>query len=87
MGLDIDGNESIGHGDPVFRGRAQVGIVTSATRSPILRRSIALARLDVSVAEAGTLLEIGKLDGHSKRIGATVSAFPAYDPRKTRVRA
>lgn len=87
MGLDIEGNETIGHGDPVYRGRAQVGVVTSATRSPILRRSIALARLDVSFGEVGTRLEIGKLDGHSKRIGATVAAFPAYDPKKTRVRA
>ncbi len=87
VGLDVDGNEVIGHGDPVLRGRAQVGTVTSATRSPILRRSIALARIDVTAAETSTALEIGKLDGHMKRIGATVAPFPAYDPSKARVRA
>ena len=34
VGLDLDGNDPIAHGDPVFVGRAQVGVVTSATRSP-----------------------------------------------------
>lgn len=87
VGLDVAGNEMVAHGDPVFRGRAQVGVVTSATRSPILRRTIALARIDVAVAAIGTPLEIGRLDGHAKRIGATVAAFPAYDPQKSRVRA
>ncbi|RIX97451.1 DUF1989 domain-containing protein [Aureimonas flava] len=87
VGLDIAGNEPIGHGDPVHVGRAQVGVVTSAVKSPILGKSIALARLDVSVAEPGTRVEIGKLDGHQKRIAASVVAFPHFDPQKTRVRA
>ena len=87
VGLDLDGSESIGHGDPLFVGRAQVGVVTSATRSPILKKTIALARVDVAHAESGTALEIGKLDGHQKRLGATVKSFPHFDPQKTRVRA
>ena len=32
-------------------------------------------------------VEIGKLDGHQKRIGAKVVSFPFYDPTKSRVRA
>ncbi|GGD11695.1 DUF1989 domain-containing protein [Aureimonas glaciei] len=87
VGLDIAGNEPIGHGDGIFVGRAQVGVVTSATRSPILGKTIALARLDVSLAAPGTRVEIGKLDGQQKRITATVVRFPHYDPDKTRVRA
>ena len=87
VGLDLDGNETIGHGDPVFVGRAQVGVVTSATRSPILKKTIALARIDVAHAESGTALEIGKLDGHQKRLRATVTSFPHFDPQKTRVRS
>ena len=87
VGLDLDGSESIGHGDPLFVGRAQVGVVTSATRSPILKKTIALARVDVAYAEAGTGLEIGKLDGHQKRLRAAVTSFPHFDPQKTRVRA
>ncbi|WP_082536854.1 MULTISPECIES: DUF1989 domain-containing protein [unclassified Aureimonas] len=86
VGLEIEGNEPIGHGDAVYLGRARTGVVTSATKSPILGRSIALARLDVSVCAAGTRVEIGKLDGHQKRIAATVVPFPHYDPQKTRVR-
>nr|WP_281353043.1 aminomethyltransferase family protein [Aureimonas leprariae] len=87
VGLEVAGNEPIGHGDCIHVGRAQVGVVTSAVRSPILGKTIALARLDVSVAEPGTPVEIGKLDGHQKRIPAMVVAFPHFDPRKTRVRA
>jgi len=87
VGLDVAGNETVGHGDPVHAGRAQVGVVTSATRSPILGRTIALARLDVASAAPGTAVEIGKLDGHQKRIGATVVPFPHFDPKKERVRA
>ncbi|MCE6078459.1 DUF1989 domain-containing protein [Agrobacterium vitis] len=87
VGLDIAGNEPICHGDCVHIGRAQVGVVTSAVKSPILGKAIALARLDVTAAEIGTRVEIGKLDGHQKRIAATVVAFPHFDPEKKRVRA
>lgn len=87
VGLDIEGHEGIHHGDPVYIGRAKIGEVTSATRSPVLERSIALARLDVSASEIGTAVEIGKLDGLQKRIAAKVVRFPHYDPEKTRVRA
>ncbi len=86
VGLDLDGNDTIGHGDPVFVGRAQVGVVTSATRSPILKKTIALARLDVTHAVAGSAIEIGKLDGHRKRLGARITSFPHFDPSKSRVR-
>jgi aminomethyltransferase len=87
VGLDIAGNEKAAHGDPVFIGRAQIGVVTSAMRSPILKKTIALARVDIAHAENGTAVEIGKLDGHQKRLKATVARFPAYDPEKMRVRA
>lgn len=86
VGLTVDSTEPVHHGDPLFAGRAQVGVVTSATRSPILGRTIALARLDIAQASAATV-EIGKLDGHQKRIGAEVTGFPHYDPQKIRVRA
>jgi len=87
VGLDIDSNDCVHHGDPVYIGRAQVGVVTSSMRSPILKKNIALARLDVTKSELGTEVEIGKLDGYQKRIPAKVVGFPHYDPQKTRVRA
>ena len=86
-GLLIEGRESAHHGDGVYAGRARVGVVTSGMHSPILDQTIALARLDAACAEIGTELEVGKLDGHQKRLKAKVVRFAHYDPDKTRVRA
>jgi aminomethyltransferase len=85
--LDIDSNEAVGHGDCLHVGRAQIGVVTSATRSPILKKNIALARVDVMYAAPGTSLEIGKLDGHQKRIPAVTVPLSHYDPQKSRPRS
>jgi len=87
VGLELAGNEMAAHGDCVRVGRAQIGVVTSATRSPVLGKNIALCRMDVAHAETGTEVEVGKLDGHQKRLPATVVPFPFYDPEKTRVRS
>jgi aminomethyltransferase len=86
VGLDVTGNEKPSHGDPVFVGRAQVGIVTSAMRSPLLKKTVAFARVDTAHAALDTDLEIGRLDGKQKRFKAKVVPFPFYDPEKKRVR-
>jgi aminomethyltransferase len=86
VGLVVEGNEAPAHGDPVFIGRAEVGRITSATRSPCLKQTIALARVDIRAAVLETALEIGRLDGQQKRLVAKVCRFPFYDPEKTRVR-
>ena len=49
VGLEIDSNEAVGKGDCVHVGRAQIGEVTSSMRSPVLKKNIALARLDVTM--------------------------------------
>ena len=72
--------------DCVRVGRAQVGEITSAVRSPILGKVIALCRMDVTHSALGTEVEVGQLDGHQKRIPARVVAFPHFDPEKRRVR-
>ena len=87
VGLELEGNEVAGHGDSVYVGRQQVGVVTSGTRSPILKKNIALARVSMRYGELGSRVEVGKLDGQQKRIGATVVRFPFYDPEKTRPRS
>ena len=87
VGLELDGEETAAHGDCVHVGRLQCGVVTSATRSPVLKKNIALCRMAVEYAEPGTHVEVGKIDGHQKRIAATVVPFPFYDPNKERVRA
>jgi aminomethyltransferase len=50
-------------------------VVTSGMLSPKLGKNIALCRIDVKYSEIGIEVEIGKLDGHQKRIGAKVSCF------------
>jgi aminomethyltransferase len=87
VGLELEGNEVAGHGDHVYAGRRRVGVVTSGTRSPTLKRSIALCRTAVQYAELGTELEVGKLDGLQKRLAARVVRIPFYDPDKTRPRS
>jgi aminomethyltransferase len=87
VGLDIDANDAVGRGDCVHVGRAQVGQVTSGTRSPLLKKNIALARVDVTHSAIGTEVEIGKLDGHQKRLPARIVRFPHFDPEKTRPRS
>ena len=86
VGLDLEGRETVGHGDGVYDGRYQVGQVTSATISPILGKSIALCRMNIEYTDAGTMVEVGKLDGHQKRIQAKVVKHPHFDPEKKRVK-
>jgi aminomethyltransferase len=84
VGLEIDAAVDVGHGDPIHVGRAKVGEVTSSMRSPLLGKNIALARVDVAHAEVGTAVEVGKLDGHQKRLPAVIVPLSHYDPKKTR---
>ncbi len=86
VGLDIESGLIPATGDCVRVGKAQVGEITSAVRSPILGKVIALARMDVTHAEPGTEIEVGQLDGVQKRLKATVVGFPHFDPTKERVK-
>ena len=87
VGLEIEGQDPVGNGDCIRIGRAQVGEICSAMRSPRTNSLIALARIDVAHAEPGTAVEVGRLDGHIKRIAARVTSFPHYDPKKERPRS
>jgi aminomethyltransferase len=62
-------------------------VVTSGCLSSTLNKNIALCRMDMQYSEIGTEVEIGKIDGHQKRISAKVVAFPFYDPTKSKVRS
>lgn len=86
-GLRLNGHEVPVHGDPVMVGRRQVGVVTSATVSPSLDCAIAMARIAIEHAETGLDIEIGKLDGHSKRLKARICDIPFVDPTRSRARA
>jgi aminomethyltransferase len=86
VGLAVEGGTVPARGDGIYLGRAQVGAVTSAVKSPVLGRVIALARVDLPHDVAGTALEVGQLDGFQKRLRAVVTGLPAFDPEKRRVR-
>ena len=90
-GLVISGQDCPDHGDPVFRGRTQVGIVTSACRSPQLGQPVALARVAVEALQVSGEEEaeftIGRLDGRLKRLAARSVDLPFYDPQKLRPRS
>ena len=61
--------------------------MTSGCLSPALNKNIALCRIDVNHSEIDTNVEVGKIDGHQKRIPAKVVRFPHYDPDKSKVRS
>lgn len=86
-GIKLDGQEVPVHGDPVMCGRRQVGVVTSATLSPELGCAIAMVRLAVEHATVGEALEVGKLDGYSKRLAGVCCDIPFVDPSRSRARA
>lgn len=86
VGLELEGEEVAAHGDCVRKGQLQCGVITSGTRSPVLKKNIALCRMAVEYAEPGTEVEVGKLDGMQKRLTAKVVPLSFYDPKKERVR-
>ncbi|MCR9089358.1 MAG: aminomethyltransferase family protein [Rhodobacteraceae bacterium] len=86
-GLLMAGDDVPPHGAPVLAGERQVGVVTSATRSPSLECGIAMARIAVEHATDGTALDVGRMDGRMKRLSATVASVPFIDPKRERTRA
>ncbi len=86
VGLFMDSDEPVAHGDQVYNGRFPVGVVTSATVSPVMKKTIAMCRVAPDFAAPGTRLEVGQLDGYKKRLGAEVTSLPFYDPERIRVR-
>ncbi|MEM8502930.1 MAG: DUF1989 domain-containing protein [Cyanobacteria bacterium P01_D01_bin.1] len=88
VGLVLEGNEVAAHGQNVYaKGeRWRVGHITSATFSPILGRSIAMAQLVPEFAQIGTLVEVDLIGGFKRRVQAKVGPLAAFDPTKSRAR-
>lgn len=92
VGLEIEGGVVPASGDCLHLGgdaasrKVQIGEITSAVKSPILGKVIALARVAAVHAASGTAVEVGQLDGQQKRLRATIVPFPHFDPQKSRVR-
>jgi len=71
---------------PVYRGRDQIGKVTSTTWSPLLKRLIALASLEPQHAVPGTHVQMEMtVEAVRHKVGATVRPLPFFNPpRKTK---
>ena len=85
VGFEIEGGTVPSPGDCVRLGKAQVGEFTSAMKSPVLGKVIALGRVSVTHAGVGADIEIGQLDGQQKRLQAKIVPLPHLAPTKERV--
>lgn len=66
---------------PVYGGLRQVGYATSGVWSPLLKKYVALATVDASYSNPGTVVEIEvTVEGERKRAPATVVPKPFFDP-------
>ena len=63
------------HGHPVMRGDEQVGVVTSGTQTPFLKKAIGMAYVPTHMTDLGTGLDI---DIRGRRAKAIVVAMPFY---------
>jgi aminomethyltransferase len=81
FGVEVEADTAAANGDPLFNGDRQVGVVTQGMYSTLTNRSLALARLDVDKAVAGTPLELRGAEMTAKAVAATL---PFDDPDKTK---
>ena len=81
FGILIEGTVPADMGDAVYAGDKRVGVITCAMVSTLTHRSMAIARLDVSVAVHGTPLTIA---GKTVKGPAIAHTLPFDDPNKTK---
>jgi aminomethyltransferase len=68
------------HGYPVVDGEQTVGVVTSGTQTPYLKKAIGLAMVPLRLAEPGTSLQI---EIRGRRVAAVVVPEPFYKRAKS----
>jgi aminomethyltransferase len=81
FGVLLEGETVPAGGDAVYQNGKQVGVITGAMYSPLMKQSMALARLDVPAAAHGTPLEVRTESGPVK---AQAHSLPFYDVEKKR---
>jgi aminomethyltransferase len=79
FGVLLDGDKPANEGDPVYADGRQVGVITCAMYSPLVNRSMAIARIAVGAAQHGKQLEVR---GKVVQGGATAHTLPFDDPEK-----
>ena len=73
IGVLLDGKEPADEGAPVYRDGKKVGVVTCAMYSPLVKKSMGIARLDVDCAVKDTKLEIRNKSGADQGDGAAAA--------------
>ncbi len=86
-GLILECDDVPLNGAAIYQGERQIGVVTSATKSPLFETTIAMARISVENAKPENEVEVGQLDGRMKRLKAKIVTLPFYDPKRERARA
>jgi len=79
FGVRLDGTDPAEGGDEVYADGKKVGVITVGMYSPLMKQSMALARLDVPAAEHGKKLEVRGAKGATPAIA---HSLPFYDPDK-----
>ena len=67
------------HGHAVFHGGQQVGVVTSGTQTPYLKKAVGMAYVPPAMSAPGTELE---MDIRGRRARAVVVPMPFYKREK-----
>ncbi len=80
-GFEMTTERAIGrHGHAVFHDGHQVGVVTSGTHTPFLKKALGMAYVPPALAKPGTEIEI---DIRGKRAKAVIVPLPFYKrPKK-----
>jgi aminomethyltransferase len=80
VGFEMTERAIARNGHPVFHNGEQVGVVTSGTQTPFLKKAIGLAYVPPALKAPGTELEI---DIRGRKAKAVVVALPFYKrPKK-----
>jgi aminomethyltransferase len=80
VGFEVSERAIARHGHPVFHNGQQVGVVTSGTQTPFLKKSIGMAYVPPALKAPGTELEI---DIRGRKAKAVVVPMPFYKrPKK-----
>lgn len=78
-GIEVASDKPAEEGAEVHRNGKKVGVVTCAMYSPLVKKSMAIVRLDVDCAVEGTELEVNNASG---KVKAKAHPLPFDDPKK-----
>jgi len=78
FGVMLEGEQAAQMGDTLWDGDTQIGVITCGMYSPISKKSVALARVDVPYAVHGCEIQVkGSLE-----VNAITHTLPFDDPQK-----